>query len=224
MSLSASVIVPVYNRADMTAQFVHSFTHHCDTGKYELIIVDDASSDDTPVMLSPHAAAGRVSYVRNETNQGFSKTCNRGANCARFDTLIFVNNDVLIHADFVDVLANRVRENPRKIYGPQVFSRNTGWNKFGEIVVSYVAGWCLALHRDLWTELGGFDERYSPYDVEDVDLSWAAQQKGYGIEQVWAPLDHISGASFPNHAARRAVTEANIEKLRQKWNLPPLSR
>lgn len=213
-----SIIVPVHNRADLTARFLKDFHQYCLTTNHQLIIVDDASTDKTQVLLQMWDAFG-VWNVHNEQNQGFSKTCNRGANCALGDVLIFVNNDVVISGDFVTILTDAVRAKPYTMFGPQLYAWDTGWNRFGQIIVPYLGGWCFALHVDMWNALGGLDERYSPFDVEDMDLSWAAVQAGYHIQEIGLPIQHISGQSFTPDMGRRAITERNIQKFREKWNM-----
>lgn len=158
---------------------------------------------------------GNLRVITNEHNRGFSIACNQGARKASGDVLLFLNNDILAWGDYVGAVL-RVMDNDL-IAGPELNEHNTGWNKFNGRPIPYIAGWCLAITRATFEELGGFDERYSPCDYEDLDLCYAAQKAGKGLLRLELPVRHISGGSaMPD---RLAITERNRLKFAEKWGL-----
>jgi GT2 family glycosyltransferase len=161
-----------------------------------------------------------MTIIKNQTNKGFSVACNQGAARADGDTLLFLNNDVLIKGDYLTPLEKALADNPNSLAGPQLANADTGWNVFGDKLISYLIGWCLAIPKEIFVDLGGFDERFSPAYYEDVDLCYNALQKGYELQQVWVPLQHLgeqSGEQFGDN--KRKITEANKIKFAEKWGL-----
>ncbi|MFO0730016.1 MAG: glycosyltransferase [Nitrospiraceae bacterium] len=76
-----SIIIPVWNKVELTQQCVTALAEVTDEVDYEVIIVDNGSTDGTPAFLGQ--LSGDVHIIRNEENLGFSKACNQGAKAAR---------------------------------------------------------------------------------------------------------------------------------------------
>lgn len=212
--MNVSIIVPVYNRADLTARFIASYKEHLKDDGAELIVADDASTDGTPGLMGREVGA---KYVRSDINQGFSKNCNLGARHATGEILLFINNDVVFDSNFLPPVRSALAADPRAVVGADVWTWNTGWNCFEGQVIPYVPGWFVAMTRATYDELGQFDERYSPYDYEDLDFSYAAVQDGRSLVKVPVAVTHLSGQSFPNHDSRRIITEINRKRFADKW-------
>src|SRR5262249_29687851 len=85
-----SIIVPAFNHFELTYACLEAIVAHTDGPSYEVIVVDDHSSDETPRML---ASVDGVRVVRNERQLGFIGGCNAGAAVARGRYLVFLNND-----------------------------------------------------------------------------------------------------------------------------------
>jgi glycosyltransferase involved in cell wall biosynthesis len=85
--------------------------------------------------------------------------------------------------------------------------------------VGYVSGACLAIRRELWWDLGGFDPRYAPAYYEDTDLCLAARLRGWRIR--WTPdarVIHLGGQSYGRTSARKdALLESSRHAFRAKW-------
>src|SRR5687768_2674870 len=80
-SIQTSIIIPVFNKAEFTFQCLRSLLDQVDFEANEVIIVDNASTDETPELLSRFSAVATV--IRNEQNRGFVEACNQGAASAR---------------------------------------------------------------------------------------------------------------------------------------------
>ena len=113
-----------------------------------------------------------------------------------------------------------VDKHPGALMGATLLRRDTGWNRFGDRVIPYLEGWFLFMAADVFQSIGGFDERYSPCDYEDVDFSYAAEEKGIKLVKVPMPLRHIGGQTGVLLPERREITKRNRIKFAKKWGLP----
>ncbi|NMC75363.1 MAG: glycosyltransferase family 2 protein, partial [Geobacteraceae bacterium] len=89
-----SIIIPVHNQLEYTQNCVHSILRNPPHIPFEILVVDDASTDATPEFL--HLLSrdeSRISSLHNETNLGFARSNNRGAAAAKGRYLLFLNND-----------------------------------------------------------------------------------------------------------------------------------
>lgn len=93
--LDVSIIIPAYNQADLTQQCLQRVMASLPTDRsVEVIVVDNASSDDTPRVLEEFAQChSEVRVIRNEHNLLFARACNQGAAAARGKVFVFLNND-----------------------------------------------------------------------------------------------------------------------------------
>ena len=209
-----SIITPVWNYANLTAQYLFGNNiHYPDDPGVQWIIIDNGSTDGTGGLLQywKDIIGDPLVILKNATNLGFSVACNQGVARADGDTLLFLNNDILIKGDYIS---------PLEKAGPQLANFDTGWNVFGGKIISYLVGWCLAMRKEIFNDLGGFDEQFSPAYYEDVDLCYNASQKGYKLQSVWVPLDHLpEGQSGNQLDDKRGITEANRVKFAEKWGL-----
>lgn len=211
-----SVITPVWNRGELTHNFLFQNWRLYQGRDVEFVIVDNGSTDNTRnVLLTWQGKMGQqLRVVSNAKNEGFPIACNQGARAAVGEILVFLNNDVVIGGDYLAPIEETLKEFPYALTGPELLGFDTGWNKFGTIVIAYLAGWCVACHRDKFEGMGGFDERYSPCDYEDVDFSYGS--KTY-LHPLKLPLRHLSGQSGTQMTNRREITERNRVKFAEKW-------
>ena len=221
----ASVILLYYNHWDLTHQRMGELYRFAPAGT-EIILLDN-HSDDVDCQTGGCWWAKNmnqrhiVRYYRTKRNGGFGYGHNVGAKLARGEVLIFLSNDVKIEYDFVSDILGRLEDNPRALVGGRLLDFDTGWNKFGDVIVPYLEGWLLACRREVWQELGGFDLRYRPCDYEDMDLSYSASRKGIAlIELNTLHLKHLGGRTIGYGDKRSEITLRNREKFRDKWGLP----
>jgi O-antigen biosynthesis protein len=98
---TAAIIIPVRNKLVLTRQCLERLTPYRDRGDFELIVVDDGSTDGTADFL---ARVDGVRVVRHETSQGFARSCNDGAEAASAEYLVFLNNDTVAADGWLEAL------------------------------------------------------------------------------------------------------------------------
>lgn len=215
----ASIVIPVYNGFALTLDCLGAIAEHPPAATFEVIVVDDGSSDETVTAL-PQIIGVRY-RVRRE-NGGFIATCNDGAAQARGEYLVFLNNDTVpqpgwldamlatfdAHADVGLVGAQLLYPDGRlQEAGGVVFSDGSGWN-YGKFEspddprfaylrdCDYASGAAIALPRTLFAQIGEFDTRYAPAYYEDTDLAFAVRAAGKRVVyQPAARVVHVEGAT-----------------------------
>lgn len=237
----ASIIIPVFNQPGLTRDCLRSIAAVGAREPFEVIVVDDASSD--PRMEALHAIAG-VTWLRNARNSGFIASCNRGAAQARGSVLVFLNNDTEVTPGWLDALLQNVQRQDvgmvgaRLVYpdgrlqeaGGLVFADGSAWN-YGRLArpddprylhrrdADYCSGAAIAIERALFRQLDGFDTRYAPAYYEDTDLAMATRAAGLRVVCVPATVVHREGASAGTDVTRgmKAHQPINMRRFREKW-------
>ncbi len=242
--MDVSIIIPVFNHWQDTLACLESIAHLTAGSSYEVIVVDDGSSDETAQMLEQ--IAGLVT-LRNEQNLGFVGSCNRGAESARGAFLVFLNNDTMVTPGWLEALIQTFRKVPRVglagaklIYpdgrlqeaGSVIWHDATGWNygKFDDAdhpkynftrEVDYCSGACVMVPRSLFWELGGFDTEFTPAYYEDTDLAFKIRHSGRKV--IYQPHSRIihhegltSGTSLESGVKSYQVV--NQTKFRRRWS------
>ncbi|WP_135469135.1 glycosyltransferase [Crenalkalicoccus roseus] len=238
-----SVVVPVYNKFEFTYNCVKSLIETRCAVPFEVIIVDDQSSDET--LLAPMLLPGAV-VLRNERNLGFVLGCNRGAAAARGQYLFFLNNDTKLHDEALDALVDvfRLHENigiagSKLLFGDGklqeaggiIWRMGDGWNygrgqdpqdpRFNYLRdTDYVSGAALMIPRALFHELGGFDPELAPGYYEDTDLAFKVRAAGYRtVYQPRSVVTHFEGVSSGTDLTQgmKRYQVVNGRKFFQRW-------
>jgi len=226
-----------------TLACLRSVARHGAQAPFEVIVVDDASPDDSAATLE-HIEGLRL--LRNPRNLGFVGSCNAGAAAARGEFLVFLNNDTQVSPGWLDALLRCFAERAdcgiagsRLVYpdgrlqeaGGIVFADGSCWN-YGRFEprdapafgyrrrVDYVSGAALLMCSQLFHQLGGFDVRYAPGYYEDTDLAFAVRRLGLGVYYEPASLVvHCEGVSAGTDPARgmKRHQAPNQAKFTDKW-------
>lgn len=216
-----SIITPVWNQSSLTHQFLFkNWQLYQDDPNLEFIIINNGSTDNTIRILDQWQGimGDRLTVINLPENIGFGPGNNWGAEIAKSYIFVFVSNDVLIKGDYVTPIRDAMSKDT--LYGSQLLDYDTGWNKFGDLLIPYLAGHCLACTHKTWFRLGGFDEQFVPCDYEDIDLSYTACQKGIELKALSLPLEHMFGQSaIALEGGREETTLRNQDLFKEKWGL-----
>jgi GT2 family glycosyltransferase len=244
-----SIIIPCHNGVSFTEaclSAVHATLPPSFRG--ELIVIDDASSDATAGRLKHWAKQEpRLRVLRNRTNLGFLRSCNRAAKTAKGEVLVFLNNDTVAWPNWLTALLRVFQTYPDAgaVGGKLVLPDGT-LQEAGSIVfndgsaanfgrgekaldaplynyvreVDYCSGALLATPRELFNQLGGFDARYSPAYYEDVDYCFRVRSKGRRVYyQPASIVTHHEGASCGTDTSRgiKRYQVLNRAKFVRRW-------
>ncbi len=239
-----SVLIPVHNHWAITLNALRSLVAMANGTRFEVIVADDASTDATQ-QLGRQLPWLRI--WRSERNQGFLDTCNGAAALARGELLLLLNNDVLVGDHALDRIAGTFADHPEAgVVGAAMWSADGRPQEVGGIVwadgqvwnhgrnappehgfaLAYerqcdiVSGCALAIRRQLWAELEGFDPRYRPAYAEDTDLCLRVRQAGRAVMvQPAARVLHLEGLSHSRSTEQglKAHQVRNLEQLQQQW-------
>ena len=249
--VQVSIIIPVYNKWILTLNCLRSLVVARHGGiRFEVILADDASTDETPDIAERNPW---LRLVRMPRNSGFVDNCNHAAAQTRGEVLLFLNNDTLVGDGWLEALMGSLRRRPGVgVVGSQVYGSDGGllesggifwgngdvWNHgrgFGperwfeldhEREVDYVSGCAMAIRRELWQQLEGFDTRYRPAYCEDADFCLRARAVGSAVlVQPQSRILHLEGLSNARStdAGLKRYQTVNLEQLRQRWSRVILS-
>ncbi len=240
-----SVIIPVYNKLEYTAQCLQSIVEHLnDAIAVQIIVVNDCSTDDTKPSLKDIEG---LTLINNETNLGFIHSCNKGASEAKGVYLYFLNNDTEIHPNSIESLVEVLETNEQagavgsKLVYPQgslqeaggiIWQDASGWNygrndnpydpKYNYLrETDYCSGASLMVRQSAFEALNGFERDFAPAYYEDTDLCFAIRHQ-LSLKVMYQPKSVIthyegisSGTSTGSGVKRYQVI--NCTKFQQKW-------
>jgi len=116
-----SIVIPTYNAHEWIEQCLDSIRAHVPSCDYEIIVVDDTSSDDTLAIVREKFPDVRL--FANDRNLGFGKTANVGLRASAGDYILVLNNDTWMHAGALDAMVAHLDAHPDTgIVGPKVLS------------------------------------------------------------------------------------------------------
>jgi len=237
-----SIIIPAKNELAFTRQCLDRIWRNSgDRFAYEVIVVDDASTDATPDWLSDASRWSRpVRYTRHAQSVGFAKACNAGAALAQSPNLLFLNNDTLVQPGWLTEMMRVLQSNSTVgIVGiKQLFPYTRSLYHIGivfaaggvpqhlyphldaslpqvnqERAYQAVTGACLLIERQLFEDCGRFDEEYLN-GYEDVDLCLAAGTRGRTtVCCTSAHIYHYGQIS----EGRTRDDDRNAKRFAQKW-------
>jgi GT2 family glycosyltransferase len=189
-----SIVIPVYNQVSHTLACLRAIAAHPARAAFEVLVIDDGSSDQTRQWL-PQVQGLR--YEVRATNGGFIEACNDGVARSRGQYVVLLNNDTVPQPGWLDALLQTLLQTPQAglvgaqlLYpdgrlqesGAVLFADGSAWS-YGRFESAndprytalrdchYCSGAAVMLRRDLWDSLQGFDTRYRPAYYEDADLA-----------------------------------------------------
>lgn len=207
-----SIVIPIYGQLTYTLNCLDSLLSHKSRYKFEIIIADDASKDESAQWLSK---LNGVRYIHFPKNEGFLINCNKAAALARGHYLVLLNNDTRVCDGWLDRLADTFIAYPdaglagSKLCNPDgslqeaggiVWRDGSAWN-YGRgddpnrprycyaREADYISGASIMMPADVWRQLGGFDIAYRPAYYEDTDLAF--RTRAAGLQVIYQPLSRV---------------------------------
>ena len=213
-----TVLLVLWNQAELTLGCLRA-VQKLEPESVEVLVVDNASTDRTPELLERLKG---VRIIRNGENLGFVLAVNQGAEQARGRYLWLLNNDAYARPDcLAHLVATLESEDDIGAVGGRVILPNGMLQEAGSLVwqdgsclgygrngdpwagefmfrrdVDFCSGVCLLTRRDLFLEMGGFDEQFAPAYYEETDFCLRLREKGLRVVyEPQAVVDHYEYGS-----------------------------
>ncbi|MBW3632376.1 MAG: glycosyltransferase family 2 protein [Chloroflexi bacterium] len=242
----ASVVVLTHDNLAFSRMCLTSVLENTEYPNYELIVVDNASSDGTVEDLKLLASTvPHVEVILNDDNAGFGPGNNQGLASATGDVLVLLNNDTIVPRGWLTRLTRHLEDARIGLIGPatnrscneaqidipyqtygefQEVARSQGQRHDGErFPIRMPMMFCVAFRRDTYERLGPLDERYEIGMFEDED--YALRAKGEGLEVAWTPEVYVHhayhasiGKLLPTGDYMRLV-KLNQGRFEEKWGI-----
>ncbi|MDP1845275.1 MAG: glycosyltransferase [Candidatus Moranbacteria bacterium] len=241
-----SIIIPVFNKWQHTYNCLVSLKENI--GKdisFEIIVIDNASADETPQLFEK---IKNVNYVRNIENLNFVIGNNQGIEKSRGKYIVCLNNDTYVFPGWLESLLATVKSDEKiGLVGSKLIYPDGQLQESGGIVwknkkcanygkfhdpdsyefnylkdVDYCSAASIIVRRDVFRKLGGFDAIYRPAYFEDVDLAFRVRGKGFrAVYQPKSELIHFEGVTAgkdtQDKKSFKKYQEINKEKFFERW-------
>ncbi|OGY18547.1 MAG: hypothetical protein A3F04_00535 [Candidatus Chisholmbacteria bacterium RIFCSPHIGHO2_12_FULL_49_9] len=189
-----SIVIPNYNGAHLLKKNLPEVLKAA--GKNEVIVVDDASTDESVELLK--AKYPEVRLLVNSKNLRFAKACNRGVQHAKGEIVILLNTDVYPEPNFLTALEPHFNDpgvfavGCQEMVGEKTRGKAIGRFEKGLLVHAeaknrtpgptlWAFGGSAAFRREMWLKLRGMDTLFHPAYWEDIDLSYRAWKRGWEV-------------------------------------------
>jgi len=238
-----SIIILTFNQLCDTKLCVETLERNT-TNEYELIFVDNGSTDGTKKYLEKLKQSKKnVKVILNPSNLGFAKANNQGIAVSDGEYVLMLNNDVALTDKWLErLLVCAESDHAIGVVGPvtnnavgeQVIDKNIVFNK--NDINRYaciqllknagfwfethrIIGFCMLIKREVIENIGMLDERFGPGGYEDYDFCMRVKQAGYKImiaSDVF--IYHIGGEGYKkNNLDYDKLRAQNVQIFIDKW-------
>lgn len=236
-----SIIILTYNKLEYTKLCIESIRKFTTSGTYEIIVVDNKSSDETKSWLIKQLD---IKAIYNTQNVGFPIGCNQGIEIATGDNILLLNNDVIVTPNWLENL-NTALCSDEKIGAVGAITNSC--SNAQQIAVTYnnidelinfssmlnksnssnweyrlkLVGFCYLIKKEVLTSIGLLDPLFTPGNYEDDDLSIRIIKAGYNLLLCKDTfIHHFGSVSFStNSNIYNDTLYKNKLKLTAKWGL-----
>lgn len=239
-----SIIILCYNKVEVTKKCLKALFENTKYPNFEVILLDNGSVDETPDYLLTFGET--VKYIRVEKNLGFVGGNNYASQFAKGDFIVFLNNDTEPQSGWLTHLLRTFdyhkdagaagsmlifSDGKLQEAGGVIFNDASGWNygrndspsdsKYSYCrEVDYCSGAALMIRKDLFNQIGKFDERFSPAYYEDTDLCFNVRKFGYKVYyNPFSKVVHHEGATAGTdlNSGFKRFQVINLPKFIDKW-------
>jgi GT2 family glycosyltransferase len=237
ISPALSIIIVSYNCVDFVREAVRSIQRYVETS-YEIIIVDNASTDRIQEIVTPMDKA--IKFVSNSTNKGFSAANNQGFTLSAGATILLLNPDAELLDNSLNKALQHLEGDPHAVIGPKILNPDGSLQRSVLRVPDFISvlsealfvgylfsghsqilklnarkalsGACLMMKRETYSAVGGFDEDL--FWMDDVDFTIKARERGYKplYLESWVIKHSIGESSKKNYNV--VISNQLISKLK----------
>lgn len=220
--MKVSIVILAWNASHLTKACLESLKPTLRAGD-QVIVVNNGSTDDTYDYLN---SVDWILPAHIEDNWGFAAGNNQGAALAENDVIIFLNNDTLFpDREWIGKLTDIFNSKDVVATGPASdnVSGVQGEAKWAASSTSFFAvkrlvGFCLAVRKDTFESIGGWDESFGTGGYEDDDLCLRLAKHGHLVFCTRSFVQHLGHKTFDaNGLDWYAVQEHNRLIFERKW-------
>lgn len=238
-----SIIIPAHNKVEVTYLALCSLLATYNKATFEVIVVDDASTDETATL---ETIVSGITVLHNEVAQRFIRACNRGGEAAKGEYIVLLNNDVEVTNLWLDeLIAAFDRFDNVGLAGSKLLYPNGTLQDAGGIIwgtgnpwnygngqnpedprysyarqADYLSGAAMMVPTKLWRALGGLSSYLEPMYFEDTDFAFKVRDAGYTTWFVPASVVyHYEGMTSGTDVTTgyKKYQEVNRPKFKRKW-------
>lgn len=241
-----SIVILTYNNLEYNKLCIDSIRKYTRKGTYEIVIVDNNSTDGTKEWLKTQ---NNLKIIFNDENDGFPKGCNQGINASeKNNDILLLNNDTIVTPNWLDNL--KICLYSSKNIGSVGSVTNScsnhqtvqaEYNNINEMIdfaEKYnksnpslweervrLVGFCMLIKREVVNKIGLLDEIFTPGNFEDDDYSFRMRSAGYKLILCKdSYIHHFGSTSFNKDNQKYAeLLNTNREKFKTKWGVDPHS-
>ena len=240
MKRKTSIIILTYNNLDYTKDCIESILKYTKKGTYEIIVVDNLSTDGTREWLKKQK---NLKVLLNEENLGFPKGCNQGIALANpHNDILLLNNDTIVTENWLENLkkclysdtsigaVGAISNHDENLQGCNftyedfdtmqfLAKKNNVSNPERWEQKIFLIGFCLLIKREVMNQIKKLDENYSPGYIEDNDLSLRITELGYKLMLCHdCFIHHYLGSSFRKDLNQfYPILYKNRKYFEEKW-------
>ncbi|WP_420010787.1 glycosyltransferase [Tateyamaria sp.] len=238
-----SIVIPAHNKVEITYLALASLLLAHNEATFEVILVDDASTDETAEL--DDIVTG-ITIIHNKQAQRFIRACNAGADKARGRYVALLNNDVEVTSGWLDELVaafgrfdNVGLVGSKLLYpdgrlqdaGGLIWGTGNPWN-YGNgqnpwdprfcyaRQADYLCGAAMMTSKEIWDQIGGLSSYLEPMYFEDTDFAFKVREAGY---TTWfipsSVVYHFEGMTSGTSTSSgfKRFQEVNRPKFKRRW-------
>lgn len=217
-----SVIIPTYNKGHVLAATLHALQEQTvPADQYEVLVIDDGSTDGTEALVAGLTPAHRQAYRRQE-NLGAGQARNDGAEMARGEILLFLDADIVMYPDSLHMHVAAHQQCDRALIVSRILPVEPNPNGLEDLIFQKAMDFgpaetrltwkhtitqCLSVKKQHFVQIGGFDTGLRR--CQDIDFGYRAEQLGFEVRYL------AQARAWHNHSLS-LVQRCEVERRNQR--------